>query len=122
MRNISRMRKALREIECWATSTLAHQGCDDNANQQALKAALVGIKTLCSRETQDECVPDRVNEKPNPAIMTNREAAALLGCSPDAIKRMKTAKRHVGVSFGAKRHCTRYVTRESVERVMRGEA
>ena len=73
-------------------------------------------------QKKDTMKAEKQNEKPGSALMTNREAAALLGCGLDAIKTMKTAKRLVGVSFGAKRHATRYVTRESVERVMRGEA
>ncbi len=60
--------------------------------------------------------------KLNPALMTNKEAANYLGCTIDSIKAMKRAKRLVGVSFGESNRNAWYVTRESVERVLRGEA
>jgi len=59
--------------------------------------------------------------KLNPALMTNAEAAKYLGCGMEAIKAMKESKRLVGVSFGKKGKNSRFITRESVERVLRGE-
>ena len=59
--------------------------------------------------------------KLNPAIMTNAEAAEYIGCTMDAIKDMKRGGRLRGVSLGATTKNTRYVTRESVERVLKGE-
>ena len=83
--------------------------------------------------TEDLTNPgDRINRKQvemksmkarklNPALMTTAEAAEYLGCSIDAVKEMKRTKRIVGVSFGRSKSRSRYVTRESVERVLRGE-
>lgn len=62
------------------------------------------------------------NRDLNPAIMTCADAAKYLGCSLRCVKSMKQAKRLKTVSFGTTSKRGRYVTRESVERVLRGEA
>ena len=57
MRDIDRMREALRDIDCRATSALANQGDDEATNRQTLVTTLVGIENLCRSVTWGECVP-----------------------------------------------------------------
>ena len=54
---IDRMRDALRDIECRASSALASQCDDDATNRQTLVTVLDGIENLCRSVTWGECVP-----------------------------------------------------------------
>ena len=55
--NTEKLRKALRDIECRATSALASQCDDEDTNHQTLVTVLVGIENLARSVTWGEVVP-----------------------------------------------------------------
>ena len=87
----------------------------------AIRAACVILGALRTQHRRHRRNRKMGVNKLNPAIMTNAEAAEYIGCTMDAIKDMKRGGRLRGVSLGATTKNTRYVTRESVERVLKGE-
>ena len=60
------------------------------------------------------------NANAKPALMRYREVAAYLGCSYDSVKTMAENGKLTRVSFGNSGR-SRYITRASVEKFLRGE-